>query len=137
MQQPPSTSAYYDQVYIIVRAIPPGRVMTYGGIAVLIPPPAGIDHAGYARVRARWVGYAMASCPDDVPWQRVINARGRISLRPGHGPKVQRILLEEEGVVFNEQGKVDLKKYGWNPKEEWLLAHGLLPLQADLDPPSP
>jgi methylated-DNA-protein-cysteine methyltransferase-like protein len=137
MQKPPSPSAYYNQVYQIVRAIPPGRVMTYGSIAALVPPPAGLDSARYARVRARWVGYAMAACPEDVPWQRVINAQGRISLRTGHGPKIQRILLEQEGVVFNEQGKVDLKKYGWNPKEDWLLAHGLLPPQADPDPQEP
>ena len=53
----------------------------------------------------------MAACPDDVPWQRVINSQGKISPRPG-GAEKQRILLEEEGVIFVKD-KVDLKKYGW------------------------
>ena len=58
----------------------------------------------------------MAACPDDVPWQRVINSQGKISPRPG-GAEKQRILLEEEGVEFVKD-KVDLKKYGWRGPDE-------------------
>jgi methylated-DNA-protein-cysteine methyltransferase-like protein len=64
------------------------------------------------------VGGAMAACPNDVPWQRVINAQGKVSQRRGGGEKLQRHLLEEEGVVFDEHDRVDLKKYGWTGKEE-------------------
>jgi methylated-DNA-protein-cysteine methyltransferase-like protein len=115
MAEPPSS--FRDQVYQIVRTIPPGRVMTYGQIAGLIPPPQGIVLTGYVRVRARWVGYAMARCPEDVPWHRVVNSQGGISPRPGHGPHVQRILLEEEGVILRGNGRLDLAVYRWDPQE--------------------
>jgi methylated-DNA-protein-cysteine methyltransferase-like protein len=68
----------------------------------------------------------MAACPSDVPWQRVLNSQGRVSLRPGGAE--QRRLLEEEGVVFDSRDRVDLKVYGWKgPSEEWCRAHYLLP----------
>jgi methylated-DNA-protein-cysteine methyltransferase-like protein len=77
---------------------------------------------------ARWVGGAMAACPADVPWQRVINAQGKISIRKGAGSLEQRALLEAEGVDFDERERVDLARYGWDgPSQEWLEAHGLLP----------
>lgn len=131
MRRPPQHSHYNTNVYVIARAIPRGKVMTYGGIAALIPPPKGIDRAAYTRVRARWVGYAMAACGDDVPWHRVINAQGRISKRQGHGPHNQRLLLEEEGVVFDPRERIVLKRYRWEPTVDWLLAHGLLPPPVD------
>jgi methylated-DNA-protein-cysteine methyltransferase-like protein len=55
----------------------------------------------------------MASCPEGVPWQRVINSQGKLSLRPGGGAQHQRELLEEEGVVFDDHERVDLKIYAW------------------------
>jgi len=58
------------------------------------------------------VGGAMAACPDNVPWHRVINSQGKISQR--ESAELQRILLEEEGVLFDDRGKVDLKIFGWN-----------------------
>jgi methylated-DNA-protein-cysteine methyltransferase-like protein len=68
----------------------------------------------------------MAACPEDVPWQRVINAQGKISLRPGGGGQMQRQLLEEEGIEFDERERINLKRYGWDgPPDEWLIAHGL------------
>ncbi|MDO9349360.1 MAG: MGMT family protein [Anaerolineales bacterium] len=70
-------------VWDIVRQIPAGKVATYGQIAALIPPPGGMPLPDYLAFEARWVGGAMAACPPDVPWQRVINAQGKISLRPG------------------------------------------------------
>jgi methylated-DNA-protein-cysteine methyltransferase-like protein len=82
----------------------------------------------YEAFGARWVGGAMASCPDDVPWQRVINSQGKISLRKGEGPSLQRGLLEQEGVRFDEHSRVDFSIYRWEgPSEEWRKAHGLAP----------
>ncbi len=107
--------AFATQVYRIVRAIPRGRVMTYGGIGALIPPPPGTNWTGYARVRARWVGYSMAECPEDVPWHRVVNAQGRISRRPGFSPALQRALLAKEGVRFDRSGRLDLHLIDWKP----------------------
>jgi methylated-DNA-protein-cysteine methyltransferase-like protein len=118
------------QVYAVVNSIPAGRVMTYGQVAALIPPPPGVDLWGYERVKARWVGYAMAECPEDVPWQRVVNSRGQISLRPGEGAEVQRLLLADEGVVFDEAGRIDLARLAWEPGPEWYASH------PDLLPPS-
>lgn len=131
MRHPTDRSAFNDLVYVIVKAIPRGKVMTYGGIAALIPHPMGMDPLSYSRVRARWVGYAMASCGEDVPWHRVINAKGEVSRRPGHGPHVQRHYLEEEGVIFDAKGRVDLKIHRWEPATDWLLARGLLPPPAE------
>jgi methylated-DNA-protein-cysteine methyltransferase-like protein len=82
-------------------------VAGHGQIALMISPWAWT--CGYS-FSPRWVGAAMAACPDDVPWQRVINSQGKISERPG--AERQRTLLEEEGVVFVKD-KVDMKKYGW------------------------
>jgi len=113
-------------VWDIACQIPAGKVATYGQIGALIPPPQGMPLKDYDAFRARWVGGAMAACPPDVPWQRVINAQGKISLRPG--AEEQRTLLEAEGVEFDNRERVDLKKYGWEgPDEAWRKTHGLLP----------
>jgi methylated-DNA-protein-cysteine methyltransferase-like protein len=112
---PPNQQAYYEQVWTLVRQIPPGKVASYGQIALLIPPPVGVDFDSYKAFSPRWVGGAMAACPDDVPWQRVINSQGKISERPG--AEKQRELLEEEGIAFVKD-KVDFKKYGWKGPSE-------------------
>lgn len=100
------TDAFFERVYKIVCCIPPGKVATYGQIARLAGRPRG----------ARTVGWALHSMPEgsDVPWQRVINARGIITL-DAHGPggAIQRALLEGEGVVFDELGRIDLEACGW------------------------
>lgn len=111
---PPNPQDFNQQVWSLVRQIPAGRVATYGQIALMLPPPMGIEFEAYQVQGPRWVGAAMAACPDDVPWQRVINSQGKISLRPG--AERQRALLEEEGIEFVKD-KIDLKKYGWNPNE--------------------
>jgi methylated-DNA-protein-cysteine methyltransferase-like protein len=62
------------------------------------------------------VGYALASLPKDtdVPWQRVINSKGKISPHGfGFGSHMQRVILEEEGVVFNSEDVIDLERFGW------------------------
>lgn len=123
----PSDRAEFQQlVYRVVRAIPAGRVMSYGAIGALIPPPVGTSGHGFERIRARWVGYALSSCPDDVPWHRVVNAAGRISPRHGLGPRLQRQLLSDERVELDEAQRVDLKRLQWRPSENWLVRHGLL-----------
>ncbi len=128
---PPDPKAYATKVYEIVRAIPSGRVMTYGQIAALIPPPPRVDPLQYEKLSPRWVGSAMAQCPDDLPWQRVINSQGKVSARPGYGPMVQRKLLEQEGVVFDEKDRVDLGRYEWSPETGWLIERGFVPPARD------
>lgn len=108
--QPPNKQHYYDQVWEVARQIPKGSVATYGQLAKLLPIPEGISGNDYRTCGARWVGLAMAACPDDVPWQRVINSQGRISERPEAGKQKQ--LLETEGVLFYN-GKLDLREYQW------------------------
>ena len=108
---PPNLKTFQAAVWDLVRQVSPGKVTTYGQIAAMIPPPGKLDFKDYQAFGPRWVGGAMASCPQDVPWHRVINAQGKISPRPG-APR-QRQLLEEEGVEFDDRGKVDFKRFGW------------------------
>ena len=122
---PPDLRLFQVRVWEVVRMIPVGRVATYGQIAGLLPPPGGMDPKAYLAFSARWVGGAMAACPGDVPWQRVVNAQGKISPRPG--AENQRLLLEQEGLVFKENGSIDLRKYRWEPDEKWCLSHSLIP----------
>ncbi len=93
----------YPRIWEAVRSIPRGRVATYGQIAAFVNRP------GHARL----VGYALHNLPDgvEIPWHRVVNARGAISL-PGDGGRSQRELLTHEGIVF-EKNRVDLRHYGW------------------------
>ncbi len=97
----------YSRVYDLVCRIPAGRVSTYGQVARLIGRPRG----------ARQVGYALAALDNDsdVPWHRVVNAQGKISpRRVGGSDEFQRLLLEDEGVLFDEQGRIDLLRFGWS-----------------------
>ena len=115
---PPDPMIFKHQVWEIVRRIPRGKVTTYGRIAAMIPPPGGMNPKDYQAFGARWVGGAMAACPEDVPWQRVINAQGKISLRPGEGSSRQRELLLEEGILFEKNGRINLDRFGWNGETE-------------------
>lgn len=126
LRRPADRDGFRQLVYRIVRSIPPGRVMTYGDIGRLIPPPAGTDTHGYARIRARWVGYALAACPEDLPWHRVVNASGAISPRFGIGPALQHELLRQEGIELNPAQRVDLVAHRWRPPAGWLSRQGLL-----------
>jgi methylated-DNA-protein-cysteine methyltransferase related protein len=113
---PPDAASFNRQVWDVVRGIPRGRVATYGHVARLVPLPSGVDPDTYRAFGARWVGSALAACPDDVPWQRVLNAKGEISLRAG--AEHQRRLLEAEGVAFDAKGRVDLARFGWQGPED-------------------
>ena len=107
---PPNPQEFNERVWQLVQQVPRGKVATYGQIALMLSTPMGVDSESYRAFGPRWVGSAMAACPDDVPWQRVINSQGKISERPGADK--QRTLLEEEGIEFVKD-RVDLKKYGW------------------------
>ena len=76
---PPNKQLYFEQVWSLVREIPFGRVATYGQISQNLPRPDGISEEEYQLSASRWVGLAMSACPNDVPWQRVVNAQGKIS----------------------------------------------------------
>jgi methylated-DNA-protein-cysteine methyltransferase-like protein len=120
---PPDLHVFQARVWEVVQQIPRGKVATYGQIASLIPLSPGMDPRAYLAFGPRWVGGAMAACPEDVPWQRVINARGMISPRPG--AEDQKALLEAEGVKLDERSRIDLKQYRWEPAEGWLRDNGL------------
>ena len=99
----------HETFHRIVQCIPEGRVATYGQVAALAELPRN----------ARQVGYALARSGDDsLPWHRVVNARGEVSERgldPLESVDRQRFLLEEEGIVFDRRGRIDLDRYGWSP----------------------
>lgn len=116
---------FYLTVWKIVRQIPRGKVSTYGQIARFIPPIPGLTPEDFHANKARWVGYAMAASPKDVPWQRVVNSQGKISARSGAETQIK--LLEAEEVAFDAHGRIDMKQFGWQgPAEDWLLANGLV-----------
>jgi methylated-DNA-protein-cysteine methyltransferase-like protein len=123
---PPDPEAFNARIWEIVREIPAGKVSTYGQIAAMLPPPESMDPGDFKAFAARWVGGAMAACPDWVPWQRVINSQGKISRRKSGGHIRQRELLEMEGVEFDQRQRVDFGQVGWDgPALEWLQARGL------------
>jgi methylated-DNA-protein-cysteine methyltransferase related protein len=97
----------YQKIYQVVRLVPVGKVVTYGQVA---------DLAGLSG-KARLVGYALfrVAVGSDVPWQRVVNSRGEISYATSRegADYLQKNLLKQEGIDFNKQGKIDLKKYRW------------------------
>ena len=99
-----------ERILSVVARVPRGRVATYGQVARLADLP------GHARL----VGYALNALADGsrVPWHRVVNARGRISLRADGGPAgaVQRLSLEREGVRFDRTGAIDLAVFRWRPR---------------------
>jgi methylated-DNA-protein-cysteine methyltransferase related protein len=112
MPSDPAAQTLFPRIYDVVRQVPRGKVTTYGDVAQLVGQ--GCD--------ARLVGYAMANCPDDAPWQRVINAQGKISLQ-GDSAQKQRIRLEAEGIEFDARGKIDLKRFRWvGPHDEFAPA---------------
>ena len=96
----------YQRIYLVAQQIPPGQVATYGQIALIV-----------GNCTARMVGYAMAAVDGraGVPWQRVINAQGKISPRADSlSTERQRLLLEAEGIVFDVQDRVNLRRYRWS-----------------------
>jgi len=99
----------YEKIYSVVKQIPHGRITTYGQVAKLANIPG----------QARQVGYALSALSDtEIPWHRVINVKGEISGRSNTDyERLQRLLLEEEGIAFNSDGRVSLTKYRWDPTQ--------------------
>ena len=99
----------FERIYSIVSRIPAGFVATYGQIAALT----------MTGLPARIVGYALHGLPEysDVPWHRVINSQGTVSYSPDRNnhDSLQRQLPEAEGVIFDQNGKVNFDKYLWHP----------------------
>lgn len=105
---PPTLPSNYERIYQVVRQIPEGYVATYGDVA---------RWAGLPR-HARLVGYALHACgQEDLPWQRVVNAKGELSLKQldSDSAHLQRCLLEAEGIEFEINGHIKLSRYRWNP----------------------
>ena len=97
------------RVFALVHACPVGRVTTYGWLAKAVGYPRG----------ARMVGWFMNETPEGVPAQRVINSKGELSGSWAFGsPGRMRQLLEAEGIVFSAEGRVDMKRYGWDPSRD-------------------
>ena len=101
-QSQSAAPGFFQRVYQVVRMVPCGKVATYGQIAAIV------SHRGAART----VGWALHGLTEgaDVPWHRVINARGQVSLDPGTR---QISLLRKEGVRVNAQGRIDMKEFQW------------------------
>ncbi len=110
----PNKQRYFEQVWTLVRQIPCGKVATYGQITKILPQPDGVSADVYQTSASRWVGSAMAACPDDVPWQRVVNSQGKLSHPEADK---QKLLLQEEGVIFSND-KLDLQDYQWLVSEQ-------------------
>ncbi len=107
MKRNNTQQSLYQRIYTVVSRIPYGKVASYGQIAELVD-----------RCTPRMVGYAMArvSFDMDVPWHRVVNSKGMISTRADGKPcEEQRFLLENEGVGFDESGRIALKALRWKP----------------------
>lgn len=104
-------SRFTTEVIEVIRSIPQGKVATYGGIARL---------AGNPRA-ARQVARILHACAEKeaLPWHRVINREGRISLKSPHGCEEQRELLEQEGVIFDAEDQIELTRFEWQPDDEW------------------
>jgi len=100
----------FDKIYAVVKKIPTGKVATYGQIAAIVSP--GLP--------ARIVGFALHGLSEgtDLPWHRVINSQGKISYAVSRNQydSLQQKLLEQEGILFTTNGKIDLIKYLWSPK---------------------
>jgi methylated-DNA-protein-cysteine methyltransferase related protein len=100
-------ATFTERVYRMVRRVPRGRIVSYGGVAALLGHPRA----------ARGVGQALHALPEgsDVPWWRVVNRNGEISIRGfTHAAKLQRTLLAKEGVTFDDRGRADWKRFGWD-----------------------
>jgi methylated-DNA-protein-cysteine methyltransferase-like protein len=116
-------SPLYHRIYAVVQQIPEGHVATYGQIARMV-----------GRCSAKMVGFALAALKSnlsapEVPWQRVINQKGKISIHgDGFGNAIQRSLLEQEGVIFDSEGCIDFRVAGWDgPDSDWMAAGGFFP----------
>lgn len=125
MSIPLDKQAYFELVWSYVRQVPAGKVVTYGQIAQSLPEPPALALDDHVVSASRLVGSAMAACPPDVPWHRVVNAQGKVSNRSDAGRQFQ--LLEAEGLCFLKD-RIDLNEHQWpgadqpeHPKQQQLF----------------
>lgn len=100
-------STFAERVKAIIKTVPHGKVVTYGQVAAMAGNPRGVRGVV-------WILHS-SSKSDNLPWHRVINGKGRISLPPGGGCEEQKARLESEGIVFDALDRVNLNRYLWNP----------------------
>ncbi len=98
-------TSFFQKAKAIIKMIPSGKVATYGQIAAYAGDPRG----------ARQVAWVLnsSSQKDELPWHRVINSKGKISLKPNYGYEIQKALLEKEGVTFDSEDTIDFDQYLW------------------------
>jgi methylated-DNA-protein-cysteine methyltransferase-like protein len=96
---------FYQRIIVAIKAVPRGKVATYGQIARYVGNPGAARHVAYI--------LHASSRKENLPWHRIINSKGSISLKKGHGYELQKRLLEDEGVVFDNDDRVDLARFGW------------------------
>ena len=113
-EQSTARQVYFEQVWHFVRQVPYGKVVTYGQIAQALPHTENLEFGEKMVSPSQLVGGAMAACPEDVPWHRVINSQGKVSNRPDMDRQQQ--LLKAEGVQFY-QGRLSLNEYQWHGDE--------------------
>ena len=103
----PMSTTFHQRLVVLIKKIPRGKVATYGSIARM---------AGNPRA-ARQVVWVLNSSweKEKLPWYRVINSKGQISLKPGQGYELQKSLLEKEGIEFDSDNKIDLGRFLWKP----------------------
>ena len=101
------TTSFHQRVIEIIKQIPKGKVATYGQIAAYVGSPRA------ARQVVRTLH--SSSRKEDLPWHRLVNSQGRISLKPNQGYEIQKTLLMKEGVVFDLQDNIDFDRYLWTP----------------------
>lgn len=97
--------SFSDQVKKIIKSIPPGKVATYGQIAMMAGNPRGVRGVV-------WILHS-SSRKADLPWHRVINSKGRISLAPGQGYEEQKSRLQAEGIKFDSEDRIDPERFLW------------------------
>ncbi len=145
----PDPAVFNPLVWQIVRQVPNGAVSTYGQVASMIPVPDDIDAEDFRKLSPKWVGEALNAVSfrdidgqpvaPGVPWWRIINSRGGISMpRGSRAAYEQRARLVAEDVTFDARGCVSLDEFGWEgPVQAWLDEHALLPPTPLRKPGSP
>ena len=106
-------NGFRERVLSVVEAVPIGSVVTYGQVALLAGSPRA----------ARQVGMVLRGLreAEDVPWQRVINSQGKLSTYKVGSGELQRALLEAEGVEFDDEDRVDLRRFRWDAEPAGLV----------------
>jgi len=110
MSQNTFSSTFAERIKQLIKAIPAGKVATYGQIAMMAGNPGGIRGVV-------WILHS-SSQKANLPWHRVINRKGKISLLPGQGFEEQKTRLEAEGIQFDQEDQIDLDRFLWRPGDQ-------------------